>query len=273
MAILKNYKCCFSEGLKGLGCTEMTQMSIELNSQRPIVYRPYRLSYHERDKVRSMVGEMIESGIVRESVSEYASPVILVRKKDGSFRTCVDYRMLNSVTVKERYPLPLIEDEIARLSGQAYFITLDLASGCYQVPISEHCRHLTAFVTPDGLYEFNRMPFGLANAPAVFQRLINNVLDSARFNKATAYMDDILIYGKDPKECLDRLEEVLKLLDKANLTLNLAKCDFLRSSIDYLGYEISAAGVRPGERKIQAVLNFPRPVNVHGVRQFLGLAS
>lgn len=220
-----------------------------------------------------MVSEMLDAGIVRESVSEYASPIILVRKKDGTSRMCVDYRMLNTVTIKERYPMPIIEDEIARLSGQACFITLDLTSGYYQVPIADHCKHLTAFVTPDGLYEFNRMPFGLANAPAVFQRMINKVLGSARFTKATAYMDDVLIFGKDPAECLDRLEEVLKLFEGANLTLNLSKCDFLRSSIDYLGYEISASGVRPGERKIQAVLNFPRPENIHGVRQFLGLTS
>lgn len=273
MTMLNQYRHCFASNLKELGCTDLTQMNIELNSQRPVVYRPYRLSHHERDKVQTMIGEMLEAGVIRESTSEYASPVILVRKKDGSFRMCIDYRMLNSVTVKERFPMPIIEDEIARLSGQACFVTLDLASGYYQVPIAEQSKYLTAFVTPDGLYEFNRMPFGLANAPAVFQRLINKVLGSARFTKATAYMDDVLVFGKDSTECLDRLEEVFKLLEKANLTLNLSKCAFLHSSIDYLGYEISGSGVRPGEKKIQSVINFPRPQNVHGVRQFLGLAS
>jgi hypothetical protein len=192
------------------------------------------------------------------------------------------------LSIKERYPMPVIDDEIARLSGQSCFISLDLASGYYQVPIAEHCKHLTAFVTPDGLYEFNRMAFGLANAPAVFQRMINKVLGSARFTKATACMDDVLVFGKNPSECLDRLEDVLKLLAKANLTLNLSKCSFLNSSIDYLGYEISAFGVRPGEKKIRSALiessslpvfftvffkSFPRPDNIHNVRQFLGLAS
>ncbi|CAG9137171.1 unnamed protein product [Plutella xylostella] len=273
MELLIKYKHCFATSLKDLGCTNTTEMNIELNSQNPVVYRPYRLSHHEREKVRSMVNEMIDAGIIRESVSEYSSPIILVRKKDGSSRLCVDYRMLNSITIKERYPMPVIEDEIARLSGQACFITLDLASGYYQVPIAEQSKHLTSFVTPDGQYEFNRMPFGLANAPAVFQRMLNKILGTARFNHATAYIDDVLIYGKDAMECLERLEEVLQAMHKANLTLNLSKCDFLRSSIDYLGYEISADGVRPGQRKITSVLNFPRPENVHNVRQFLGLAS
>lgn len=271
--ILNRYKHCFASSLKDLGCANVAEMNIELNSQRPIVYRPYRLSHHEREKVRSMVDEMLDAGIVRESVSEYASPILLVRKKDGSFRMCIDYRMLNSVTVKERYPIPIIEDEIARLTGQACFISLDLASGYYQVPISEQSKHLTSFVTPDGQYEFNRMPFGLANAPAVFQRMINAILGSARFTKATAYIDDILIFGSDPNECLQRLEEVLQTIENANLTLNLSKCVFLRDKIEYLGYEISAAGLRPSEKQILSVMNFPRPQNVHNVRQFLGLAS
>lgn len=273
MQLLRKYKHCFASSLKELGCTNVTEMKIELNSQRPVVYRPYRLSHHEREKVRTMIDEMLEAGIVRESTSEYSSPILLVRKKDGSFRLCVDYRLLNSVTIKERYPIPIIEDEIARLSGQGCFITLDLASGYYQVPIAEQSKHLTSFVTPDGQYEFNRMPFGLANAPAVFQRMINAVLGSARFNKAAAYIDDVLIFGRDCSECLERLEEILNMIEKANLTLNLSKCDFLRDKIDYLGYEISAKGVRPGEKKILSVQNFPRPENVHNVRQFLGLAS
>lgn len=273
LELLNRYKHCFASSLQELGCTDKTEMSIEVNSNRPIVYRPYRLSHKERENVREMVGEMLNAGIVRESVSEYASPIILVRKKDGKFRMCVDYRMLNSVTVKERYPMPNIDDEIARLSGQAYFVTLDLASGYYQVPISEKSRPLTSFVTPDGQYEFNRMPFGLANAPAIFQRMMNRVLGSARFSDAMAYIDDVLVYGRDIDECLNRLEKILNLLEDAKLTLNLSKCQFLRDQIDYLGYEISAKGVRPGTKKIQCVLEFPRPIDQHTVRQFLGLVG
>lgn len=271
--ILNKYKHCFASNLNELGCTNATEMSIEINDSRPIVFRPYRLSHHEREQVRNMVDEMLSAGIIRESTSEYASPIILVRKPDGSLRMCIDYRKLNSVTVKERYPMPIIEDEIARLSGQAYFITLDLASGYYQVPIAESSKPLTSFVTPDGQFEFNRMPFGLANAPAVFQRMMNRILGSARFTKAMVYIDDLLIFGTSPSECLDRLEEVLQLMEKSNLTLKLSKCSFLQQKIDYLGYEISAEGVKPGEKKIQSVQSFPQPTDVHKVRQFLGLVS
>lgn len=273
LKLLNQYKHCFASNLQDLGCTNVTEMSIELNDKNPIVYRPYRLSHHEREKVRNMVDEMLEADIIRESTSQFSSPIILVRKKEGGVRMCVDYRMLNAATVKERYPMPIIEDEIARLTGQACFITLDLASGYYQVPIAENCKHLTSFVTPDGQFEFNRMPFGLANAPAVFQRMMNRILGSARFNKATAYIDDVLIYGRDPSECLQRLEEILSLIENARLTLNLSKCHFLMSKIDYLGYEISSEGVKPGEKKIQCVMQFPQPDNVHKVRQFLGLVS
>lgn len=271
--LLHKYKECFSNNLSDLGCTNITEMKIELNNQRPVVYRPYRLSYHEREKVRAMIDEMLQAGVIRESISNYASPIILVRKKDGGIRLCVDYRQLNSVTVKERYPIPVIEDELARLAGQAWFITLDLMSGYYQVPIAEESKHLTAFVTPDGQYEYNRMPFGLANAPAVFQRMMNHVLGPARFNKATVYIDDLLIFGRTPSECMERFEEVLILLQKANLKLNLTKCSFLQNKIEYLGFEISSSGMRPGKAKIQSVIDFPRPENVHGVRQFLGLVS
>lgn len=271
--LLQRYKRCFANDLNGLGCTGVTEMQIEINSQRPIVYRPYRLSHHERGQVRDMISEMLDAGVIRESKSNYASPIILVKKKDGKTRLCIDYRMLNSITTKERYPMPIIEDEIARLSGQAWFNTLDLMSGYYQVPISEASKHLTAFVTPDGQYEFNRMPFGLANAPAIFQRMMNQVLGPARFEKAMVYIDDLLVFATTAEESLSRLEEVLQLLENSNLKLNLAKCSFLQTKIDYLGYEITSAGVRPGETKIKSVAEFPRPENVHGVRQFLGLVS
>lgn len=273
LEVLRRYNHCFASTLNELGCTNAAEMNIEVNSKQPVVYRPYRLAHKERENVREMVKEMLDAGIVRDSVSEYASPIILVRKKDGKMRMCVDYRMLNSITVKERYPMPNIEDEIARLSGQAYFITLDLTSGYYQVPISEKSKPLTSFVTPDGQYEFNRMPFGLANAPAIFQRMMNKVLGATRYDGATAYIDDVLIYGKDVEECLSRLDKVLQMIEAANLTLNLSKCRFLRDRIDYLGYEISAAGVRPGEKKIQCVVDFPRPKDQHTVRQFLGLVG
>lgn len=223
--LLKEYRDCFSFSLSDLGLTNLTEMSITLKDATPVAYRPYRLAYSERNKVKEMVQDMLDSGIITESTSSYASPIILVQKKTGDQRLCVDYRALNSKTVKEHYPLPRIEDQIDQLSGYEYFITLDLASGYYQIPIALSSQDKTAFVTPDGRYLFTRMPFGLANAPSVFQKTINTVLKDVK-GQAFAFMDDIIIPAHSILQGMERLEIVLKLIKEAGLTLKLSKCVF-----------------------------------------------
>lgn len=185
----------------------------------------------------------------------------------------IDYRKLNKITIKDRYPLPNIEDHISRLKGYKYFSVLDMTQGYYQIPVAENSIDKTAFVTTDGQFEFLRMPFGVCNAPATFQRLLNNVLGQLRHDKVLIYLDDILVPSSTVQEGLDVLEKVLKIFQEANLKLNIKKCKFFETSIEYLGYEISENGVKPGKQKINAVLNFPEPKSVHEVRQFLGLCS
>lgn len=272
-SLLQSYRDCFALDLSEVGCAKDVSMTIDLVDDRPVVYRPYRLSYSEREQVRTIVQDLLDNDIIQESSSDYASPILMVKKKTGEQRLCVDFRAVNSKTRKDCFPLPLIEDQLTNLSGNAFFTTLDLASGYYQVPMSEESRRITAFVTPDGHYEFKRMPFGLANAPAVFQKLINKMLGAKRFESALAYLDDILVPSKDLEQGFTRLEEVLKLLRHNGLTLKLSKCRFFDNTINYLGYEISSSGVRPDETKIAAVKDFPVPKSVHEVRQFLGLAS
>ncbi|CAK9806275.1 Retrovirus-related Pol polyprotein from transposon 297 [Anthophora plagiata] len=249
------------------------EMKIVTREERVVSYHPYRLSIFEREKVRGIIEELIENEIIRESTSPYASPIILVKKKNGEDRMCVDFRALNKITVKDRYPLPLIEDQIDRLGSGKYFTTLDMASGFYQIPIAEDSIEKTAFVTPDGHYEFRRMPFGLCNAPAVFQRAINKALGNLRNSIALVYLDDILIPSETIEEGFERLKVVLSALDKAGFSLNLKKCAFFKTKIEYLGREISAEGIRPGEAKIKSLLEAPIPENVKQVRQFMGLAS
>lgn len=271
--LIQKYCDCFSTGLHDLGFTNLTEMTIELDDAEPVVYRPYRMSYADRTLVRNMIQEMVDHGIIRESNSPYASPILLVQKKTGDKRLCVDYRALNRKTKKEHYPLPRIEDQLDQLADNKVFTSLDLASGYYQISIAEESRHKTAFVTPDGQYEYNRMPFGLVNAPSVFQRTINKILLEAKIKYAIVYMDDILIPSKDIEEGLKRLEEVLVLLKRGGLTLKLNKCHFFLETIDFLGYEVKSDGIRPGLRKIEAVANFPKPGNQHELRQFLGLSG
>lgn len=167
----------------------------------------------------------------------------------------------------------MIDDQLDRLGGHDFFITLDMASGFYQVPMAEESIEMTAFITPEGHFEFLRMPFGLANSPAVFHRLVNNVLGDLRNKVAFPYVDDIIIPCKTIEEGLNRLEKVLKVLRRNNLTLKLSKCEFFKTNIDYLGREVSKEGVRPGSKKISALVRMPIPQNVKQVRQFLGLAG
>lgn len=271
--LIDEYRDCFATNLSELGYSNLSSMEIKLIDDDPVVYRPYRLSYTERYEVRQMVDELMKNNIVRESTSPYASPVILVKKKTGDKRLCVDYRALNKKTLKQQYPLPRIEDQLDRLAGNKYFCALDMASGYYQIGLNEESKAKTAFVTPDGQFEFNRMPFGLSNAPAVFQRMVNMMLGNARFDTALAYMDDLLIPSKDFEEGIKKLKLVFEKLRNANLTLKPQKCYFFQERVDYLGFEVSENGIRPGSRKIESVANFPTPQNVHNVRQFIGLGS
>lgn len=273
LKLVNSYRDCFATSLEELGCADIEKMNIDLKDNEPVVYRPYRMSANERQEVQGMVDELVDTGIIRESNSPYASPIILVRKKTGDKRLCIDYRQLNKKTVKQHYPLPCMEDQMNRLSESKFYSALDLASGYYQIELTEEAKPKTAFVTPDGQWEFNRMPFGLANAPAFFQRTVNKALGSLRFHTAVAYMDDILVPSKTVDEGLTKLEAILKNFRAANLTLKLTKCNFFQTSVEFLGFEISIDGIRPGTKKTDAVRNFPVPENVHNVRQFVGLAS
>lgn len=247
-ALLIEYKDCFSFSFSDLGLTNLTEMSINLRDTAPIVYRPYRLAYSERNKVKEMIQEMLDSGIIVESNSAYASPIILVQKKTGDQRLCVDYRALNAKTVKEHHPLPRIEDQIDQLGGFEYFITLDFATGYYQIPISESSQDKTAFVTPDGQYQFKVMPFGLANAPSTFQKTMNKLLKDVK-DQMFAFMDDIIIPIHSIPQGMERLRTILELIKAAGLTLKLSKCTFFSREIDYLGFQVSSKGVRPGSKK------------------------
>lgn len=271
--LLSNYRDCFALDTTELGSTNVLDMHIKLNDQNPVSYKPYRLAHKEREVVRELVNELLENKIVQESDSSYASPIVLVKKKNNEYRLCVDYRSLNRKTVKDSYPMPVIDDQLDRLNGMRYFTSLDLKSGYYQIPMAEDSRHLTAFVTPDGHYEYTRMPFGLVNAPAVFQHMINKALGKDRYELAMPYMDDILSPSSTIEEGFQKLTRILDALRQARLTLNLQKCYFFQSNLEYLGYEISESGLRPGQRKTDAVASFPTPTTVHQVRQFVGLAS
>ena len=220
-----------------------------------------------------MIKQMEEQEVIQPSKSPWASPIVLVAKKDGMTRFCVDYRKLNAITKMDVYPLPRIDDSVDLLSGQQFFTTLDLASGYWQVQMVEDAREKTAFTTHAGLYEFRTMPFGLCNAPATFQRLMETVLAGLTRDKCLVYLDDILVVGRTIQEHLANLRSVLQRLQAAGLKLKARKCSFMQTQVEYLGHIVSCQGVSVYPKRTAAIQEFPRPGDLKTLRSFVGLAS
>lgn len=250
-----------------------TRHTIDTGSAHPIRQKPYRVAPSERQVITDQIKEMLHKGVIRESSSPWAAPVILVQKKDGSWRFCVDYRRLNSVTKKDVYPLPRIDDVVDCLHSASYFSSVDLKSGYWQIPMDPKHREKTAFITPDGLYEFNVMPFGLCNAPATFERFMDTILRGLKWEICLCYLDDVVIFGRTFDEHNTRLATVLECLHNAGLVLNSKKCRFGERQTLVLGHLVDKDGVRPDPQKITAVKSFKQPQSVRELRSFLGLCS
>lgn len=250
------------------------EMTLHLSDDVPFYCHPRRLSYSEKNEVNDMINELLAQGVIRHSESPYASPIVLVKKKNGKTRMCVDYRTLNKKTIRNNYPLPLVDDCLEYLSRKTIFTLLDLKSGFHQVNVSESSRKYTSFVTPSGQYEYLKMPFGLKNAPAVFQKFINRILaDFIAKKQVVVYMDDILIASTNMIDHINLLNDVLRCIAKNGLELQLNKCLFAHESLEYFGFVVSSEGIRPGTRKVEEVLNYPVPTSVHSVHSFIGLCS
>ncbi len=217
--------------------------------------------------------EMETAGVIRPSKSPYASPVVVVTKKDGSLRLCIDYRKLNSCSTRDAFPLPRIDEALEALGQAKYFSTLDLTSGYWQVEVAEQDKHKTAFSTPMGLFEANRMPFGLQNAPSTFQRLMTSCFGDLNFTHLLIYLDDIIIFSKSFNEHLARLQLVFDRLREHGLKLKPSKCQLVRKEVQYLGHLVSAEGIRTDPEKISKVKNWERPTNRMEVLRFLGFAG
>ena len=217
---------------------------------------------------------MLDLGAIRPSDSPWCSAVVLVKKKNGELRFCIDLRKLNARTVKDAYSLPRIDETLERLKGSCVFSSLDLKSGYWQVEIEEDSKQYTAFTLgPLGFFECNRMPFGATNAPATFQRLMESCLGDLNLNWCIIYLDDVVVYAPTVEEHLKRLEGVLQKLKAAGLKLKPSKCELFKKSISYLGHVVSEEGVRTDPKKIEAVQKWERPHNVYTIRRFLGFVN
>lgn len=216
---------------------------------------------------------MLRKGIIRPSSSPFASPVLLVHKKDGSWHFCVDYRQLNSITVKNKHPMPIVEELLDELAGAAWFTKLDLLAGYHQIRISEGDEFKTAFRTHHGLYEFLVVPFGLTGAPGTFKGVMNKAVRPVFRKGVVVFMDDILVFNTTLEGHISQLRAVLQLLRDNNMVLKRSKCEFARNKVEYLGHVISAEGVSTDPTKVEAVQNWPVPTTVRALWVFLGLTG
>lgn len=271
--LVNQYRHCFAMELNEIGFTDIETMHIVMKEEKIIRHVPYRVAYGQRKYLRDEISALLENDIIEESTSEYASPVVLVPKRTGGFRMCVDYRMLNSVVQKEYFPTNLVEEEIHSLSGKRVFTLLDMMSGYLQIGVAESSRKYTAFVTPDGQYQYKRVPFGLSNAVSVFGRVMSKIVQPLRDQGISFYMDDVVIATETEEENLQLLERFLVEVSKSGMTLKVDKCEFFKKSVVYLGHVIAEGCVAPGEAKTEAVENFPVPKDARNVRQFLGLTG
>ena len=254
------------------GHTTVTEHRIVTGGVHPVRLPPYRIPHALRENVRQELEEMLEHGIIEHSSSDWASPLVIVRKKDSSLRLCVDYRRLNSHSKVDAYPMPRVDDLIDRVAGSPYITTLDLTKGYWQVPVAREDRENTAFTTPFGLYQFTRMPFGLQGAPATFQRMVDKILNGLN-EFAGAYIDDVIVYSKTWGAHLQQLEAVLGKIQEAGLTVKRKKCQFGMAKCGYLGHVIGSGKVCPESAKIEAVRKFEQPTTKTRVRSFLGLTG
>jgi hypothetical protein len=233
----------------------------------------YSLSRHELEALKEWLEENLSKGFIRTSSSPAASPILFVKKGDGSLRLCVDYRGLNEGTIKDRYPLPLIQETLMRLSRAKYFTKLDVRGAYNLVRMREGDEWKTAFRTRYGLFESLVMPFGLTNAPATFQHFINDVLAPFLDIFATAYLDDILIYSDNLEEHRDHVKQILTVLEKNGLHLKPEKCEFHQQEVKYLGLIIGTNGIKMDPVKVETVVNWPQPEKLYDVRSFIGFAN
>lgn len=271
--LLMTYEDVFATDSTDMGHTTVIKHTIDTGAAPPVHLQPRRLPPHYREQAHHLVEKMLQKDVIQRSTSPWSSPIVLVTKKDGSLRFCVDYRKVNSLTRRDAYPLPRVDDTLATLAGSKWFTTLDLLSGYWQVELDEADREKTAFATREGLFEFKVMPFGLTNAPATFQRLMDMVLAGLQWSHCLVYLDDIVILGRDFQEHLSNIRCVFQRLRSAGLKVKPSKCELLKKRVYFLGHVISEEGIATDPAKTEKVASWPVPTSRREVQQFLGLAN
>ena len=271
--ILVENKGVFMANKWDIGKTSLLKHTI-LTNEEPVLIKPYRQPVNLESKIDEAIKNLEENGIIRRCNSAWNAPLVCIWKKEKKdIRLCLDFRALNKVTERNAFPMPNIEDMLDTLNGSKYFSSIDLGSAYYQVELEEDSKKKTAFSTKSGQYCFNRMPFGIAAAPATFQKLMTIVLGELNWKEAVVYMDDILIFAKTRREHKERLGKVLKRIREAGLRVNPEKCEFLRKEIKFLGHIINGEGIQTDSKKIEAITEYEKPKCIKKLRSFLGVCN
>ena len=269
--LLGTFKDQFAKDVMTIGTTLLTQMSIDTGDSDPVSQKPYPIAMKHYNWVKEEIDKHLEAGVIRNSHSSWLAPIIVVPKGDGGKHLVIDYRALNKVMRKFVWPMPKVEDIFSQLNGEIYFSTLDLRAGYHHIRLTTDSIPKTAFTSLFGKYEYVKVPFGLAQAPAYFQELMTGVLKDLPF--AMAYLDDIIIYSSTPEEHLQHIKTVFKKLRHAKLSMKLSKCHFFTKEIQYLGHILGMEGIKPVPAKTEAIKAMHPPVNPKQVHAFLGLVG
>ena len=258
--LLHKYADVFSTGESDIGLTNLVKHSIPLKpNTAPIRQPPRRLGPEKDQEVARQVADLQRRGLIEPADGAWSSPVVLVRKKDQTWRLCIDYRLINAATVRDAYPLPRIDDSLDSLVGSSYFSTLDLLAGYWQVPLDDDAREKSAFVTRGGLWRWKVLPFGLTSAPASFERLMEHVLRGLQWKTLLLYLDDVIVFSNGFDSHIERLEEILCRFREANLKLKPSKCELFQTSVAFLGHIVSKDGVATDPKKVEAIRQWPTP--------------
>ena len=271
--MLKSYADVFSSGKFDMGRTTLVAHHIDTGESQPVKQRLRKQAWAHQEVIATERKELSEADLVTEYNGPWCSNVVIVTKKDGSPRFCIDYRKLNELTKKDAYPLPSIEVCLDALAGSRYFSTFDLRSGYHQIPMDQESIEKTAFVTREGTYAFKVMPFGLCNAGATFQRLMDLLMAGITYRICLVYLDDIIVFSRNLEQHLERCRIVFQRLRSAGLKLKVSKCNLVRDSVQFLGHIVSGEGVATDPEKIEKVRDWPQPRNLHDVKAFYGLCS
>ena len=271
--LLGRFQDSFSRDEWDLGLTHLTAHAIKTEGAAPIKQPPRRVPMAYAEDEKKAIEDLKAKGVIRDSSSPWASPIVLVKKKDGGVRPCVDYRKVNALVKPDGFPLPRIQDCLDAVAGANLFSTFDLTSGYFQIPLVEEDIPKSAFVCKYGHYEMTRMPFGLNNAASTFQRTMELALANLQWVTCLIYIDDIIVFGKSFEEHMHRVEEVLARLETAGLKLRAEKCQVLQREVVFLGHVVSGEGVKPNPTNIEKIMSWPKPRNAKQVKQLVAMGS